>query len=202
MIKEGKVKKPFYKRWWFILLVIFVIIGAIGSGGDDEITSADTENLNSQVNQEEAVEEEKELERSDMNIDEYLAFMINEVMGEETNMEETTIVSVSNGDEGIKDITLRANDNFSNKMIVGGMLMDATEFFKKISKDQEVLELKAVSLIYEMTLVDKYGNEDDYPVHIITLNIDTMNKINWNNFFSDNIPSIADTYFLHPVLKD
>lgn len=31
-----KPRKPFYKRWWFIALVFVVIIGVLGSNGDDE----------------------------------------------------------------------------------------------------------------------------------------------------------------------
>ena len=37
-MKEKKIKgpKPFYKKWWFIAIVLIVIIGAIGSGGVDD----------------------------------------------------------------------------------------------------------------------------------------------------------------------
>ena len=34
--EDGKVyyeRKPIYKRWWFILLVILIILGIIGSRG-------------------------------------------------------------------------------------------------------------------------------------------------------------------------
>ena len=35
VVKGAKVKKPFYKKWWFIALVVVLVIGAF-SGGDDE----------------------------------------------------------------------------------------------------------------------------------------------------------------------
>lgn len=35
-MKEGKVKKPFYKRWWFFVIVGIVVLGAIGGGGEDK----------------------------------------------------------------------------------------------------------------------------------------------------------------------
>ena len=38
VVKGAKVKKPFYKKWWFIALVVVLVIGAL-SGGDDEGTS-------------------------------------------------------------------------------------------------------------------------------------------------------------------
>lgn len=41
MAKRIKVKKPFYKRAWFIALAVFVLIGAVGSLGDDEISKPD-----------------------------------------------------------------------------------------------------------------------------------------------------------------
>lgn len=34
---EGKKKKkPIFKRWWFIALVFIIVVGVIGSGGEDE----------------------------------------------------------------------------------------------------------------------------------------------------------------------
>lgn len=35
MSGKVKVKKPFYKKWWFILIAAFFILGAIGSALDD-----------------------------------------------------------------------------------------------------------------------------------------------------------------------
>jgi len=47
-IKENKPKKPFYKRVWFILLVVvvalFVIIGALGEGTSDENIAQNIDN--------------------------------------------------------------------------------------------------------------------------------------------------------------
>lgn len=37
----AKVKKPFFKKWWFWVIVVFLIIGMAGIGGDD---TADTNN--------------------------------------------------------------------------------------------------------------------------------------------------------------
>ncbi|MFJ8065218.1 Ltp family lipoprotein [Psychrobacillus sp. NPDC096426] len=36
MSEKMKVKKPFYKRWWFIVIAVIVVIGVIGSLGKDE----------------------------------------------------------------------------------------------------------------------------------------------------------------------
>ena len=69
----GKNKKPLYKKPWFIIIALFVIIGAIGSNGDDDFDSVNTgivaqgqettqnpnveENISAQEKEEEKVED-------------------------------------------------------------------------------------------------------------------------------------------------
>jgi len=52
------MKKPFYKRWWFIVFAIIVVLGAIGSMGDDSTTVGSTEPTKVEV--EKSVEETAE----------------------------------------------------------------------------------------------------------------------------------------------
>jgi len=201
---ESKIKKPFYKRWWFVGFVVLIIIGAIVGGGEDKTTENPQESASSAVKEKQDATEPKQEEnvqvkREDMSLDQYLEYKVKEVIGEKTNMDKPVFVSISNGDEGIKDITLNPNDNLTNNMIVSGMLIDASDFYKAIKDDEEVKKLNGVSLIYQMTLVDKLGNESINPVLILTVSPETMNKINWDNFITDNLPDVADTYFLHPV---
>ncbi len=204
---ESKLKKPFYKRWWFIGLVVLTIIGAIVSAGEDTTTEQPQESTSSAVEEKQDTTEPKQeesvqIKREDISLDQYLEHIVKEVIGEETNMDKPVFVSISNGDEGIKDITLNPNDNLTNNMMVGGMLSDASDYYKAIKDDEEVKKLKGVSLIYQMTLVDKLGNESINPVLILTVSPETMNKINWDNFITDNLPDVADTYYLHPALKN
>ncbi|NLT94853.1 MAG: hypothetical protein GXW85_04855 [Clostridia bacterium] len=51
-----KQKKPIYKRWWFIAIVIVFLIGLIGGGGEDE---AGQDNTITEGKTEEPVEEKK-----------------------------------------------------------------------------------------------------------------------------------------------
>lgn len=37
----AKNKKPFYKKWWFWLIVAFFVIGVIGSAGSDDVSATD-----------------------------------------------------------------------------------------------------------------------------------------------------------------
>lgn len=43
--QKQKIKKPFYKRWWFIALVALFLIGII-SGGEEDNNQVDTSNSN------------------------------------------------------------------------------------------------------------------------------------------------------------
>ena len=56
VLKGAKVKKPFYKRWWFIALVVFAVIGVFGDEGDD------TEDTLAEVPETEEVEIVEEVE--------------------------------------------------------------------------------------------------------------------------------------------
>lgn len=42
MSENVKVKKPFYKRWWFIVIAVIIVIGIIGSLGEDETDKVET----------------------------------------------------------------------------------------------------------------------------------------------------------------
>lgn len=42
MANSDKPKKPFYKKWWFFLIVGIIVLGAIGSGSDKQTADTDT----------------------------------------------------------------------------------------------------------------------------------------------------------------
>lgn len=55
-------KKPFYKKWWFIVLAVIVLIGAFSGAGEDDSTaksSNDTETSEPTSTEEEEVEAEE-----------------------------------------------------------------------------------------------------------------------------------------------
>ena len=58
--EDGKVyyeRKPIYKRWWFILLVVLIVLGTIGNLGKKYNSSVSTEEKKVETNK---VEEKKE----------------------------------------------------------------------------------------------------------------------------------------------
>ena len=52
----SKVKKPLYKKWWFIAIVAIVLIAVIAnSGGDENTTNTETNNMATQQEQKEEI---------------------------------------------------------------------------------------------------------------------------------------------------
>lgn len=60
--EKDTVKKPFYKKWWFWLIVVIVVIGAIGSQGSDK--KADTSDNSSTPATEQSTEVSSEATES------------------------------------------------------------------------------------------------------------------------------------------
>ena len=63
VVNDAKVKRPFYKRWWFIALVVVAIVGAIAIGvgrGKDDVATDTSEPEVEEVVVEEAESEEVE----------------------------------------------------------------------------------------------------------------------------------------------
>ncbi|MBU9711118.1 hypothetical protein [Evansella tamaricis] len=42
---EGRIKKPLYKKWWVYAIILFVILGVIFSGENEEIAGENDNNL-------------------------------------------------------------------------------------------------------------------------------------------------------------
>lgn len=49
--------------------------------------------------------------------------------------------------------------------------------------------------------MDQYGNEKKDNVMKITLNRETLDKINYDNFLHNNLPKVANQYWEHPALS-
>ena len=58
----AKNKKPIYKRAWFLIVMFFILVGAIGGAGDDNsiATSSGTSNSNVELSQNQKPEEKVE----------------------------------------------------------------------------------------------------------------------------------------------
>ena len=207
------MKKPFYKKWWFILIVAIIVLGAIGNaiGGDDkgnakkdnptkqEESAKKEVSAETKENKEPAKEEAKKEEKPKTPEERATAF-VNKKLKDKTNNDKDRIVSV-----GVKnnsfEIILNGDDNFTTNMIRIGMISKSADLFEEVSKYEDITA-NDITIGWMMTLVDQYGNENDQPVLKVQLSKDKLAKINWKNFDYNNLENIADAYFVHPALKD
>ncbi|PIQ91517.1 MAG: hypothetical protein COV70_03370 [Parcubacteria group bacterium CG11_big_fil_rev_8_21_14_0_20_39_22] len=94
-----------------------------------------------------------------------------------------------------------AKENLSTNLTRRGILSDTKDLVKELSSivGQDV---NAIVVEPHLTLVDQFGEESLSRVALITIERETWEKINWNNFLTDNLPDIADSYWLHPALSE
>ena len=76
----GKNKKPFYKRPWFIVLCVLIILGAIGSAGGSKSDSNSTTTTNTSSKIEEKASTETKKEEAVEEVIEYTHYDVTEMM--------------------------------------------------------------------------------------------------------------------------
>jgi len=94
-----------------------------------------------------------------------------------------------------------ANENLTKNLTRGGIWIDTKDLVKELSLILSP-DVKAITVEPYLTLVDQYGEEKLSRVALITIERETWEKINWDNFLTDDIPNIADSFWLHPALSD
>lgn len=104
------------------------------------------------------------------------------------------------GEPGAIFINWAIDDSFSIDWMNSAARRDATEMLKAIHNSG--IDYIYVILSGSFSMVDKYGNTSEDNVFNLTFNKDTVEKINWDNFRSDNIDNIADEAFIYPEFRD
>lgn len=120
------------------------------------------------------------------------------VLKDKTNMKEDRMRNVDDVD-GTVLIEYNADSNLTNGLTRGAIWTDIIDIVKKLSTDENI---DSVTVNAFLPLVDQYGNEAPGKVMTVNLTRETWSKINWNNFNEDNLPNIADFYFVHPTLNN
>lgn len=194
------MKKPIYKRWWFILIVLFLAIGIIGNiatgweGLEDEPEKVTTSS--------EKPAAKKEEPRKELTIEEQVNKIITDNIDDKNNMKkdrivESKVVDLADGNRNII-LTLNASENLSNKMTRQKMWIDSV----KILEPLDALEnIENISIEWLFPLVDQYGNEEDGRVMMFDMPKEVRDKINWKNFNNESIPNVSEGYFEHPALS-
>jgi hypothetical protein len=145
-----------------------------------------------------------------LSVDDYLNQTVSDTLGTRTNykqprlVEVTTLFGATPDEKGNKMVTIRANKNLSNTLIVAGMLVDAVNYYATIAQNEDVMKLTSVTILFMLPMTDKYGNTEEIGVSRIYLKIDTIRKINWDTFKRGGhrrLPDAADTYFVNSALR-
>lgn len=96
-------------------------------------------------------------------------------------------------------IKLFTQTGFSNSGTVRSMHLDAYRILQKLQSRDDV---GTVVLSWDMKTNDVYGNETTINVMLMTINKDTLMKINFEAFDLNNIDIVADEYYLAAQLKE
>ena len=169
------MKKPFYKTWWFIVIVVCVLASSIISFVDDKTGQADESTVEGKVTN-----------------------FINKEFGKETNSKKERIVSVGYVD-GTFEVLLNVDDNLSVNLMKTNMLSYATDIFEEVQKHEDIDTDVKVAFMAEVS--DGYGNVKDTKILSIKLSQKTLDKIDFENFLYPNLETVADVYNEHTALK-
>lgn len=199
-----KEKKPFYKRWWFILLAAIFIIGAFG--GDDEEADVATENDIEVVEdveteatddaEETVIEEEPEEVEAEDTYDNAFEEKANEVFGE--NLQDVFVDEAGEATEHYVGITSKLSGGWNEKTMRDSFYNDVVAVVSGLQNEE------FDRLVFDATadMQDEYGNVKEMKVLTVNLTKETVDKINFENFQSRNLPNVADAIFVHPAFQD
>lgn len=95
-------------------------------------------------------------------------------------------------ESGMKDIYVEANIpmNLTANMMKGSFEMDVLDYAEKVKNE----EFSNIIYMAYAEATDSYGNDTEAVAGTITLSKETIDKINFEQFSRDNLPTIADNY--------
>ncbi|AQY38488.1 hypothetical protein P4V72_26760 [Bacillus thuringiensis] len=71
-----------------------------------------------------------------------------------------------------------------------------TNILKKLAKEKEI---QKVIFVWKAELTDTYGNKKSDPVMKMSIDRESLDKINFKNFDHNNIPNVVKDYWEHPA---
>ena len=179
------------------------IVSTDKTSKDKEETKAETET------KEEVKEEVKEEEKNKSN-DKETAETKEEVEVEVSKEDQMKEVAKSvlkdelldftlNEDNGAVVIKAELSDNFTNNFIIKGGYMEAEKIVKSLNEKFDNIE--TYDFWFVMNLVDKYGNESQDKVLSFDYDDNDIDKINWENMYTDRFMELAKNEWIHPALR-
>ncbi|MCD7855314.1 MAG: hypothetical protein LUG66_06835 [Clostridiales bacterium] len=95
-------------------------------------------------------------------------------------------------------IEFNGAQNLTDNMIIKGMYLDICRVLEAI---QPTINTDVDINVY-FSLTDTYGNSNPEKVIASTFKYETIQKINYENVSTDNIPVIADEWWDHPAIRN
>lgn len=98
-------------------------------------------------------------------------------------------------------VYVNTSSQLTNKLAVRSMHNDISELIKPL---QNCNKLDTITFFMQGDFIDSYGNKTKDTAMRVNFNASTIDKINFTSGYwdSDNIPNIADGYWVHKSLKD
>lgn len=186
-------KKPELRKYWkklsFVFVALALVIGLSSATQEDaqmretneEIVSGQSDTHTYVTTDPESYERKVEL-------------LTLETLGADTVI---NLIDIINSELTIDYV---ASDNLTDSLVRRGIIMDAAELMEKLAPTVPS-EITTVNFNSSLKLVDEYGNTSLDKVGLISFNRDTWEKINWENFITDNVATVADYFWIHPTLN-
>jgi hypothetical protein len=99
----------------------------------------------------------------------------------------------------VLNIKWAINDNLTDEMFKGGAMLDIADILKVINGSG--VDYYLVNLEGTFALIDKLGNTSEETVIWATYPVETVSKINWDNFLFKDVYNIASTHKFHPAFE-
>lgn len=98
------------------------------------------------------------------------------------------------------DIQWAINDNLTENMIKTGARIDIADMLQAI--DETGVSYELINFEGTFSMVDRLGNAREETVVWATYDAETVAKINWPNFLTDNVYNVAASSKRHPAFQD
>ena len=192
-----------YKNWkvWLSVVVI-LMLGALGDSDEPEVEAEDNEPKIEEVVEkeepetEEVEEEEPEEVEAEDTYDNVFEEKANEVFGE--NLQDVFVDEAGEATEHYVGITSKLSGGWNEKTMRNSFYNNVVAVVSDLQNEE------FDRLVFDATadMQDEYGNVKEMKVLTVNLTKETVDKINFENFQSSNLPNVADAIFVHPAFQD
>lgn len=132
------------------------------------------------------------LRRENLNLDEYIVVTTLKKTDTKTNDKRDRIISMEDS-EDTRIINLNLDLAIKNNSNLDTAVGQTMEILEELTKDKEFRStIKNISFRWWTLTVDNYGNEGRSLGISITLDIETLKKVNWDNITREGFKNISN----------